>query len=383
MHQILILSGQALLMAASMFWQVGWSLVLGFALSAFLQEMVSREAIFAALGRNGPRAIALATVAGAASSSCSYAAAAVTRTLFQKGAGLAPSLAFLLSSTNLVVELGLILYLLMGWQFAAGEWIGGVVMVALMTGLVRLTYPTTLVEAARHHGAEATGHQHGAAPDAPPESIGRRLARRQTWLRLSQHFVMDWSMLWKDLLLGFLIAGALSVFVPAQAWQALFVQHAGPSVRAIYNALLGPLVAVLSFVCSIGNVPMAAVLWGSGVSFGGVLAFLFADLIVLPLLDTYRRAFGWKMAAYIAGIFYVTMVLAALIMQAMFSWLGWVPAAPAHMHATPAPFALNYTFWLNLAFGALALCLFALARRAAADSDAAQPPGCAHHAHHH
>ena len=372
MHQV----GQALLMAFGMFWQVGWSLVLGFAISGILQAVVSKESMGAALGRNGVREIAIATAAGAASSSCSYASAAVSRTLFKKGAALIPSLAFIFASTNLVVELGIVLYLLMGWQFMAGEWIGGVVLVIILSLLVRLTYPARLVEEARRHPELHAGHEHGDMASADG-SLREKLSRRETWLRVAQSFAMDWSMLWKDLLLGFLIAGALSVFVPEGVWQALFVKGASPWVQVPANALLGPIVAVLSFVCSIGNVPMAAVLWGAGVSFGGVLAFLYADLIVLPLLDVYRRYYGWKMAAYIAAVFYATMVVAALIMDVVFGALGWIPANRPDVHAEMVYFSLNYTFWLNIAFGLLAVALFTLARR-----NPMQHGHCEHHAHH-
>ena len=211
-----------------------------------------------------------------------------------------------------------------------------------------------------------------------------KLSRRETWVLVAQNFQMDWQMLWKDLLLGFLIAGALAVFVPEGVWQTLFVRHASPWVQVPANALLGPLVAVLSFVCSIGNVPMAAVLWGAGVSFGGVLAFLYADLIVLPLLDVYRRYFGWKMAAYIAAVFYATMVAAAIIMDVAFNLLGWIPDRRPDMHGAMVHFSFNYTFWLNLLFGLLALALFAVARRHPMEHGG----HCAHqtghaHAHHH
>ena len=373
MHQV----GQALLMAFGMFWQVGWSLVLGFAISGILQAVVSKESMGAALGRNGVREIAVATAAGAASSSCSYASAAVSRTLFKKGAALIPSLAFIFASTNLVVELGIVLYLLMGWQFMAGEWIGGVVLVIILSLLVRLTYPDRLVEEARRHPEPHAGHEHGDMASAGG-SLREKLSRRETWLRVAQSFAMDWSMLWKDLLLGFLIAGALSVFVPEGVWQALFVKGASPWVQVPANALLGPIVAVLSFVCSIGNVPMAAVLWSAGVSFGGVLSFLYADLIVLPLLDVYRRYYGWKMAAYIAAVFYATMVAAALIMDVVFSALGWIPSSRPDVHAEMVHFSLNYTFWLNIAFGLLAIALFTLARR-----NPMQHGHCEHHAHAH
>ena len=374
--------GAALLMAFGMFWRVGWSLVFGFAVSAVLQAVVSKQSMSRMLGRPGIREIALATAAGAASSSCSYASASVSRTLFKKGAALTPSLAFLFASTNLVVELGIVLYLLMGWQFMAGEWIGGVVLVMILSLAIRLTYPARLVEEARHHPEPGAGHDHGDTADAGG-TIQQKLLRRDTWVRVAQSFVMDWSMLWKDLLLGFLIAGALSAFVPDGVWQALFVKGASPWVQVPANALLGPLVAVLSFVCSIGNVPMAAILWRAGVSFGGVLAFLYADLIVLPLLDVYRRYYGWKMAAYIAAVFYATMVISALIMDVVFTAAGWIPQHRPNMQAEMAAFSLNYTFWLNLVFALLALGLFVLARRQPMHMAHCDHHGAQGHGHHH
>jgi uncharacterized protein len=367
--------GSALLLAAGMFWKTGWSLVLGFALSAAVQALVPAERMRAALGGGGVRPVAIATLAGAASSSCSYASAAISRTLFKRGAGLVPSLAFLFASTNLVVELGVILYLLLGWQFMAAEWIGGVVLVAVMSVLVHLTAAPALIEAARHHEEAGGGHSHPAP--AAEGSLIERLRDPQTRVRIAQNFVMDWGMLWKDLLLGFGIAGALAAFVPDGVWHAVFIQGAPAWIQVPANALLGPLVAVISFVCSIGNVPMAAILWGSGVSFGGVLAFLYADLIVLPLLDVYRRYYGWRMAAYIFAVFYATMALSAMLMDVAFSALGWVPARDeASLDAQMTHFAIDYTFWLNIVAIGVAAALFRLARSQKMESH------CEHHGHH-
>ena len=379
---------QALLLAFGMFWQVGWSLVLGFAISAILQAVVSKQTIGAALGRDGLRETIIATLAGAASSSCSYASASVSRTLFKKGAALIPSLAFVLASTNLVAELGIVLLLLMGWQFMAGEWIGGVLLVLVMSLIVKATYPRRLVEEARHHAEPGGGgHDHGDMAEAGG-TLWQKLAKQETWVQVAHGFVMDWGMLWKDVALGFLIAGALSAFVPDGVWQALFVKGASPWIQVPANALLGPIVAMLSFVCSIGNVPMAAVLWGSGVSFGGVLAFLFADLIVLPLLDVYRRYYGWKMAAYIGGVFYASMVLSALVMDLAFNGLGWIPPSHPNMQAEMTHVSINYTFWLNLVFGLVALALVILAKRNPmkmqhAHSCGHHAPKARAHAHHH
>jgi uncharacterized membrane protein YraQ (UPF0718 family) len=345
--------GEALLIAAGMFWQVGWSLVLGFAISGGVQTLVSNRRMRELLGRDGPREIAIATAFGAASSSCSYASAAVTKSIFKKGAALIPSLAFLFSSTNLVIELGIVLWLLMGWQFTLAEWVGGLVLVVIMSVLVKLTYPARLVEDARVHVEQATDeHDH----DMTVEGDGwwAKVRNPRFPIVMAQHFAMDWGMLWKDLLGGFVIAGFLAEFVPNGAWHALFLTGAPAWQETLGGALIGPLIAVITFVCSIGNVPMAAILWGSGISFGGVLAFLYADLIVLPLLDVYRKYYGLRMAAYIAVVFYVTMVLSALVMDLAFRALHLVPAPNPGVIEMVTHFSFDYTFWLNAIAGVMA-----------------------------
>ena len=354
---------RALFLSAGMFWEVGWSLVLGFLISAILQVFVSKERMSAVLGGEGVKEIALATGFGAASSSCSYASVAITRTLMQKGAGFIPSLAFLFASTNLVIELGVILFLLMGWQFMAAEWIGGLVLIVIMSILVKRTYPARLVEKARKKAEKASSQHHHHAAQDEKRGFFAKLFAGDTYVAIARNFVMDWSMLWKDLAAGFLIAGFLSEFVPNHIWRTLFVTDAHPAVQLLSNAIIGPLIAVVSFVCSIGNVPMAAVLWGGGISFGGVLSFLYADLIVLPLLDAYRRFFGWKMAAYIGLVFFVTMVLTGIFMDVVFTMLGYVPEPDLDIRAKVTHFAINYTFWLNLGLGAVAVFLARIASR--------------------
>ena len=358
---ILAKVGEALLLALGMMWQVGWSLVLGFTLSGLVQAVVSKAQMQRLLGRDGIREIVIATGFGAASSSCSYASATMSKTLFKKGAALVPSLAFLFSSTNLVLELGIILWLLMGWQFTAAEWIGGLVLIAIMTVLVKLTYPKALVEQARAHADEAGGHDHGSA-ETDGRTIAQRLRDPAVRVAVAQNAAMDFTMLWKDLVGGFLIAGALGAFVPDGAWKALFLHGAAPGVQLVGNAVIGPVIAIVSFVCSIGNVPMAAILWASGISFGGVLAFLYADLIVLPLLDIYRKYYGWKMMLYIFGVFFATIVLSAILMDFAFSALHAVPKPNPNIRHDLTMFAFNYTFYLNVAFGALALYLWRVNR---------------------
>jgi uncharacterized membrane protein YraQ (UPF0718 family) len=367
--------GEALLIALGMAWQVGWSLILGFVLSAAVQALVSKERMQQLLGRDGVREIAIAAGFGVASSSCSYAAAALSKTLFVKGAAFIPSLAFLFSSTNLVIELGIVLWLLMGWQFTLAEWIGGIVLIAIMTVLVKLTYPRALVEAARRQAAGASGgHDHGSM-EAAGTTPWQRLRDPGVRVAIAQNFAMDVSMLWKDLLGGFVIAGILAALVPDHAWRALFVTGAPPAVQLVANAIAGALIAVITFVCSIGNVPMAAILWASGISFGGVLAFLYADLIVIPLLDVYRTYYGRRMMGYIAGVFFVTMVAAAILMDAIFSAAHLVPVPDPKVRMHLTTFAFNYTFWLNLIFGALAAYLWIV--------DARHPMDHGHHDHRH
>ncbi len=366
MNQILPTIGQALLMALGMAWKTGWALVLGFTISSVIRAIVPTRTIETHLGGSGVREVGIAALFGAASSSCSYAAASIMRTLFRKGASLVTSLAFLFAATNLVIELGIILYLLMGWQFMVAEWTGGFVLIAIMAVMVRLTYPKTLAEQARAMGGESeTGSE--SSPEQSSEPWWRKLASPETQARVASNFTMEWSMLWKDLLIGFLVGGFLAAFVPHAFWQSLFLTDAPEGVRVIGNAIIGPIVAMLTFVCSVGNVPLAAVLWGGGASFGGVIAFIYGDLVVLPLLDVYRRYFGWKMAAYIGAVLFAAMAGAAIIIDLAFDALGIIPGHTTDIRESLTTFSIDYTFWLNLAFGALGLALFLLSRRAPND----------------
>ena len=352
-HQL----GQAALMTAGMVWQTGWSLILGFTISALLQATVKADDMRKAFGKDGAKEIALASVAGAASSSCSYASAAIMRTLFKKGAALATALAFMFASTNLVLELGLILLVLLGWKFMLGQWIGGIVLIVVMTAIVKATAPKALIEAAREHKEAGKGHEH-MAMQADDDTWWARAANPRTRIYLAQSFAMEWSMLWKDLAIGFVIGGLISAFVPDAVWQALFLKGSSPWLAIPVDAVLGPIVAIVTFVCSIGNVPLAAILWAGGASFAGVLSFIYADLIVLPLLDTYRRYFGWRMAAYIFVVLFATMAITGIIVNVGFAAAGLVPAPNPNVRGDITHFALNYTFWLNLAFGLWATWLF-------------------------
>jgi uncharacterized membrane protein YraQ (UPF0718 family) len=285
------------------------------------------------------------------------------RTLFKKGAAFGPSLAFLVASTNLVLELGVILWLLLGWRFMVAEWLGGLVMIAVMIPVSRMIGRQPLIDQARNHEETDQGHDHGAT-SLPGRTWYERLRSPQALPTIASAFAMDWRMLWKDLGIGFLIAGLLSAFVPGGVWQGLFLSGLPTGWRFLAEALVGPLVAMLTFVCSIGNVPLAATLWGGGVGFVGVLAFLFADLIVLPLIDAYRRYFGLRMALAIAATLYVSMVVAALIVGGTFELAGLAPHAVVNTHKMTAGFAFDYTFYLNAIAAILAVWLFWKARNA-------------------
>ncbi len=358
---------QILLTAVGMTWHIIWSLVLGFLISGMIQAYVSRAGMSHVLGRAKLKEIALATGFGAASSSCSYAAIAAAKSLFKRGAHLIPALAFMFASTNLVIELGLILWQMMGWQFALAEWLGGVVLVAIVAVLVKLTYPKKLVEEGRtfHETDTVAAMDHGDEL-APGRTLWEKLRSGQGWVYVAHYVAMDWSMVWKDLLIGFLAAGVLGVLVPSTFWNALFVQSAPTPVQVVENAIVGPIIAVISFVCSIGNVPLAAVLFAGGITFGGAIAFIYADLIVLPILNIYRKYYGWRLAAYITGVLFATMVLTAILIDAVFAGLDrlfpavhFIPTANLHFLHHVATFSFDYTAVLNLlSFVVIAILIY-------------------------
>lgn len=359
--------GNGLWQAFLMAWEVWWALVIGFAISAVIQAWVPRDRVEAALSGSGARPVALATGLGAASSSCSYAAIAIAKSLFQKGASAASALAFQFASTNLVWELGLVLWVLIGWQFALAEYLGGIVMIALMWGLLRLFVSRRLEERAREHALAAdAGHQHHSAGERMPWR--ERLRSADSWSDVAHNFRGDWQMLWKEITLGFLLAGFVGLLGDS-FFNSLFVTDAPAGVRTIENVLAGPLIAVLSFVCSVGNVPLAAVLWSGGISFAGVMAFIFADLIVLPIVLAYRKYYGWSFALRITALMFTTMVLAALAIDLLFGGLGLIPSGPRPDRGDVfGSIQVDYKLALNVVATAIFVALFGLTwRRGATD----------------
>jgi uncharacterized protein len=351
-----------------MAWEVWWALVFGFAISGVVQAWVPRERIENALSGSGPRAVGLATGLGAASSSCSYAAVAIAKSLFEKGASAATALAFQFASTNLVWELGLVLWVLIGWQFTLAEYLGGLVMIALMAAFLRAFVSPRLERRARAHAREAdAAHQHHAAA-SEQLSWRERLTSVSAWSDVAHNFRGDWHMLWKEITAGFLLAGFVAQLGDG-FFNGLFLEGTGGVLGALENVVVGPAIAVVSFVCSVGNVPLAAVLWSGGISFAGVLAFLFADLIVLPIIAIYRKYYGTAFALRITALMFVTMVIAALVVDALFSGAGLIPtgARPSRKDIFGVV-ALDYKLALNmLGLVVFGLLMWLTARRGASD----------------
>jgi uncharacterized membrane protein YraQ (UPF0718 family) len=356
--------------AGLMAYEVWWALVLGFAISAVVQSWVPRERIESALSGSGAGPVARATGLGAASSSCSYAAIAIARSLFEKGASAVTSLAFQFASTNLVWELGLVLWILLGWQFTLAEFVGGIILIILMALLLRLFVSPRLEEAARRHAqkAGAAGHMHGAAGPAGA-SWRQRLTSRDAWTGVAHNFRGDWTMLWKEITIGFFLAGFIGL-LGDDFFNSLFITDAPAAVQTIENVIAGPLIAVLSFVCSIGNVPLAAVLWSGGISFGGVIAFLFADLIVLPIVLAYRKYYGVTYALRITALMFVTIVIAALIVDGLFSAAGLIPETRPSRADVFGTIAVNYKLVLNVIATVIFAGLFALTMGRESDAHA-------------
>lgn len=371
-------------MAFAMFWEILWALILGFSLSAVVQAVVSKREMTKLLPDDSGKSISIACGLGAASSSCSYAAVALARSIFRKGANFTAAMAFQFASTNLVIELGIIMIVLMGWQFALAEFVGGPIMIIILVLLFKAFLTPQLVDAARRQAdkgikgiMEGHAEMDMAVTDGP---LLKRMFSRNGKTAISHYFVMDWHALWKDIVVGLLLAGVLAATVPNNFWQGFFfVSH--PLFAKLWGPLVGPLVAILSFVCSIGNVPLAAVLWNGGISFGGVVAFIFADLIVLPILDIYRKYYGIKMTAFLFTTFYAAMVGAALIVEFLFDVLGLIPTNRA-ARVIEASISFNYTTILNIVFSVVALLLLIRFFRSGGPAMLRMMEGSEHHHEH-
>jgi uncharacterized membrane protein YraQ (UPF0718 family) len=351
---------RALSFAGGMTWEILWALILGFALSGVVQAVVSKREMRRLLPDSSPRTVLVATGLGAASSSCSYAAVALARSLFRRGADFTAAMVFEFASTNLVFELGIAIALLLGWQFVIGEFVGGPLMIVLLVVVFRLFLSPRLLASARAEAERGRlgsmeGHAEMDMSAAGGGSWWQRLRTPAGFTSTADYFVMDWAAVWRDIAIGLLVAGALAAWVPDSFWQGLFLDH-HPTLAKIWGPLIAPAVAVISFVCSVGNVPLAAVLWNGGISFGGVVTFIFADLLILPILNIYRRYYGWRMAAFLLGTFYATMVAAGLVVQFLFEGVG-LDRTARNAKVIEASVSWNYTTYLNIVFLLLAAVL--------------------------
>ncbi|MGA6948831.1 MAG: permease [Solirubrobacterales bacterium] len=366
MADVISTIGEGFKQSFLMAYEVWWALVLGFAISAIVQAWVPRERVESALSGSGIGPLARATGLGAASSSCSYAAIAIAKSLFQKGASAATSLAFQFASTNLVWELGLVIWILLGWQFTLAEFVGGFILIALMAILLRVFVSPRLEEQARKHAQQAQAdHQHHAVG----ESMGwrDRLTSVRAWSDVAHNFRADWTMLWKEITIGFLLAGFIGL-LGNDFFNALFITDAPAGVQLIENVIAGPIIAVLSFVCSIGNAPLAAVLWSGGIGFAGVIAFIFADLIVLPIVAAYIKYYGREFALRITALMFVTIVVAALAVDGLFGLAGLIPDTRPSRADIFGSVELDYKLVLNVLGLAIFAALFYLTvRRGATD----------------
>lgn len=334
-----------------LFWMALWAFTLGYLMSSLIQVLVTRQRMREAMGGSGLRSTVFGAFFGFLSSSCSFAALSTTRTLFQKGAGLIPSLAFLLASTNLVIELGFVIAIFLGWQFVVGEYVGGLLLILLVAAIVRLTRPEKTIQSARERLQARED-----SSDEDPANWKSLFTSRELWNRVGRKYFMEWGMVWKEILIGFTVAGLVGTLIPDAFFEALFPGSGASSTRpagfldVILQSLAGPLAAFFTFIGSMGNIPLAALLFDRGVSFGAVMAFIFSDLVVFPVLKIQARYYGWKMATYLLAVFLAGLVATSLVLHLAFSWLDLLPTPdPSRTLQDRNLFSLDTGTWLNVA----------------------------------
>jgi len=352
------LYGEAAKTAFGFFWKAGWAFIFGYFVSSMIQAFVPKGRLTPYMGGAGIRSLSLSTLFGAISSSCSFAALATARSLLLKGAHFIAAVAFMFASTNLVIELGILILIFLGWQFLAAEIVGGLVLIAMSSALIRLTFPRKWVEQAEKNLEEE-------ADEEQDFDWKKRIRSAEGWKLVGHRFVMEWQMVWEEILIGFTIAGFVAVFVPGKLWAKIFLIDTAGSfpgwLQAVENALVAPFVAALTFIGSMGNIPLATVLNANGVMFAGIMGFIYSDLMVPPLVAVNARYYGWRLALYIAGIMYIAIAITALTLHYLFLFLQITPES-ARAVKDVAQFKLDYTFWLNLLFGAVTVGLIYLHR---------------------
>jgi uncharacterized protein len=360
------LYGQAAKTALGFFWKAGWAFILGYAISAMIQAFVPKKKLTRHMGQADLKSVTISTIFGAASSSCSFAALSAARSLILKGAHFITAVAFMFASTNLVIELGILILIFLGWQFLAGEIVGGLVLIAISSILIHLTYPKAWLQEAREKVEEE-------APDEKEDFDWRkRLKSREGWRMVGHQFVMEWQMVWEEVLIGFTIAGFMAVFVPQSWWAKIFLIETADTLPnwliLLENAAVAPFVAALTFIGSMGNIPLATVLNANGVFFAGIMGFIYSDLMVPPLVKINAKYYGWRVALYIAAVMYVSIVFTAMILDLLFSGLNILPESTRSIKET-AQFAVDYTLWMNILFIAIAVGLVVLHRQHVANNN--------------
>jgi hypothetical protein len=353
------LYGEAAKTAAGFFWKSGWAFVFGYSISAMIQAFIPKSRLTQYMGKPGFKSVSLATVFGAASSSCSFAALATARALVQKGAHFIVAVAFMFASTNLVIELGVLILIFLGWQYLVAEVGGGLVLIAVSSILMHLTYPKPWIQEARDQA------EHGKAEEKDFD-WRQRIRSAEGWNLVGKKFADDWAMVWEEILIGFTVAGFIAVLVPATFWATIFLVDFGDSLPSwlivLENAAVAPFVAAATFIGSMGNIPLATVLNTNGVLFAGIMGFIYSDLMVPPLVQVNAEYYGWRMALYIAGVMYVSIVITALTLNGTFALIGIVPEGRKAVSQI-AQFGLDYTFWMNLASVTIVVVMIVLRRR--------------------
>jgi uncharacterized membrane protein YraQ (UPF0718 family) len=347
----LSLYSEAVLTSLGYFWKALWAFVLGYIISSMIQVFVTRDRMQKAMGEAGRGSVALGTFFGFISSSCSFAALATTKALFKKGAGFVPAMSFLLASTNLVIELGIIIAVFLGWQFVVGEYVGGILLVLFAWLGYRMTRPTKMIKKARRRLRDQEGMEE---TDNNQPDWQDKLQSLDGWRQVARKYFMEWGMVWKDVTVGFTIAGIIAAFVPPVFFKTLFIGAGEGSSSlsfwaVLQNIVIGPIAAFFTFIGSMGNIPLAAILYNNGVSFGGIMAFIFSDLVVFPVIRINAKYYGWKMALYILGLLFGSLIVSSLVLHYGFSLLGILPDSSTST-AQSNRFAIDYTFFLNLAF---------------------------------
>ncbi len=341
--------GEAAYTSVGFFWMALWAFILGYAVSGMIQIFVTQSRMQKTMGDGSAKSVFLGSFFGFISSSCSFSALATTKSLFQKGASFVSSIAFLLASTNLVIELGIIISIFLGWQFVVGEYVGGILLILSSWVLIKFINPRQLIQKARENLGNAEGGDEKSVP------FSEKIKSNESWAKVGKQYAMEWNMVWKDVTVGFTIAGVISAFVPDAFFEILFI-NSGKEVESfsfltlLQHVIVGPIAAFVTFIGSMGNIPLAALLFGKGVSFAGVIAFIFSDLVVFPVLRINAKYYGWKMSFFILFLLFSSLIGTSLLLHYGFDFLGMLPNTSAVSITEKEHFQLDYTFWLNIAF---------------------------------